>query len=561
MCLKPFLGGVITASLAVCSLAFGQLKDFDLQDPLENYRKPITRPKAEAKALEGVIDPATYLLGPGDKLEFGVWGGIELIFEVYICPDGTVSITGIGRIHLADITVSDAEMLVIKESSKKYYGSKVSLRLLEIRTMKASISGMIVMPGIYELTSIDRLSTLIFFAGSFIEPAAEGEAEPNLKPGESRKSKKADISEMQLLDDVEEGPSMRRIQITRESGEILNVDYLRYRNTGDLKYNPILRDGDQVHVPLKEMEVGVLHIFGAVKAPGEYEYLEGDQLLDIVEIAGGFRADALISDVLIVRYDGDGTVEIRIDLTDNNGRNTFLQEGDRIFVRQIADYHEKQYVEIKGEVKYPGVYIIEDNLTMLTEIIEACGGFNKTADISTANVARKRLAEIEDKEFMRLLQIPVSEMSDMEYEYFKLKSLRDYPDVVVDFEMLFIENDRSQDIVLRDRDVIEVPTLSLTVSIAGMVMDPGLVKFKLGANYSYYIEYAGGLTWRADHRRIQLIKASGGVRVELNKHTEIEIGDTIFIPERKEINWWEYTKDVLLVVSQIATLIVVVRAL
>lgn len=559
MHLKLFLWGDVTVFLVVCSLAFGQLGNTDLEDPLADYRKLSTRPKTEAKALEGVIDPAAYLLGPGDKLEFGVWGSIELTFELYISPDGTVSIPGIGRIYVADISVADAEKLIIEESPKRYYGSKISLKLLEIRSMKTSISGVIEMPGMYELTSIDRLSTLIFFAGGFPEPEAE-EAVSGLLPGESPERRKAAVSELQLLDDVEKGPSMRRIQITRKSGEILNVDYLRYCNTGDLKYNPILRDGDQVHIPLKEMDVGVLHIFGAVKAPGEYEYLEGDRFHDIVEIVGGFRANALLSDVLIVRYDGDGTSEIRFDLTDNNKQDPFLKDGDRIFVRQMSDYHEKYYIEIMGEVKYPGVYPVEDNLTMLTEIIEACGGFNETADISTASVARKRLAEIEDPEYRRLLQIPVSEMSDMEYEYFKLKSREEYPNVVVDFEKLFNENDRLQDIVLRDRDVIEVPTLNTTVNIAGMVRDPGLVKFKPGENYSYYIENAGGFTWRADKSRMQLIKASG-VRIELNRRTRIEIGDTIFIPEKEEINWWEYTKDMLLVVSQIATILVVIRTL
>ena len=56
--------------LFCCSLAFCQLKDVGLTNPLEKYKQVPTRPKAETKALEGVIDPAEYVLGAGVAIKF-----------------------------------------------------------------------------------------------------------------------------------------------------------------------------------------------------------------------------------------------------------------------------------------------------------------------------------------------------------------------------------------------------------------------------------------------------------------------------------------------------------
>jgi len=126
---------------------------------------------------------------------------------------------------------------------------------------------------------------------------------------------------------------------------------------------------------------------------------------------------------------------------------------------------------------------------------------------------------------------------------------------------LFKENDLAEDITLRDRDIVDVPILSKTVNVIGSVLHPGLVRFVAGENYQYYIRKAGGFTWNANKGKVRLQKADNRVLIKMQSNIDIEIGDTIFVPEEKEVDWWSSFKDFLMVVSQLATTLAVVISL
>jgi len=543
------------------------LKVLDLETPLGDQVERPRRGAVPSKALEGAIDPHQYRLGPGDWLEFDVWGNIELMEELNITPDGNIAVPGVGTLQVADLTVAEAESLVCEAAAAIYPNTNIDLRLICVRIMKASISGFVVKPGVYELSAVDRLSTLIAAAGGFLEPVElEPEVEDALRMRRKEKGEhRGSTGERIAPEKVEPMPSQRHISLTSRSGDTGTIDYLRYRRTGDLKYNPVLSDGDQIHVPAVDTEVGVVNVFGAVKAPGEFEFLPGDRLVGMIEMAGGFRTDALITDIIIVHFvdDGGKSWEERVDLTDSSTGeyDPELAPDDRIFVRKMPDYRLKYHVNVTGEVKYPGVYPIEEDNTRLTDIIEACGGFTQLANMASAKVLRRAIAEVEDPEFERLRLMSVAEMGEMEYEYFKIRSREEAPAVVVDFAELFLNGRLEEDIILRDKDEIEIPTLSPIVNVAGQVVNPGLIRYEPGKNYEYYINKAGGLSWNARARKMRLIKAHSGMWVKPKKDTPIEIGDTIFIPEKLDINYWALSKDMLLVVTQMATVVVVVRSL
>jgi len=82
------------------------------------------------------------------------------------------------------------------------------------------------------------------------------------------------------------------------------------------------------------------------------------------------------------------------------------------------------------------------------------------------------MEEVEDPEYERLKTLTVPEMSDMEYAYFKIRSREEAPPVVVNFAKLFEQGDATQDILLQDKDEIEIPTISPTVKVAGQVKIP-----------------------------------------------------------------------------------------
>jgi protein involved in polysaccharide export with SLBB domain len=209
-------------------------------------------------------------------------------------------------------------------------------------------------------------------------------------------------------------------------------------------------------------------------------------------------------------------------------------------------------------VFFPGEYSIVEKKSRLSEVIKMAGGFTAEANLADAEIVRTTEEEVADPEYERLKTIPVADMTDMEYEYFKTKS-REKAFVVVDFEALFLKGDKSQDILLRDNDAINIPIQAKTVRVSGQVVNPGLLNWEQGQNYLFYVERAGGFSYNAQKSRIRVIRASTGSWLKPDKKTIINLGDTIFVPEKPERDYWEIYKDIILVVSQMATIIILIR--
>lgn len=508
-------------------------------------RKEITTLISPSISLEGVIDPTQYRLGPGDRLEFDVWGSIEEQHELVVAPDGRIGVPGVGELVVAGLTVATADSLSRVAAHQSYPHADTNLRLIGVRMMKAIVSGAVAFPGVYEVAAVDRLTTLIERAGGLLTPAEEVREEGVAVALPTRPQS-----------------SLRHLTISSRAGAVREVDLLRFYTTGNLGYNPVLSDGDAVHVPLVSRETGVVTIFGAVKNPQEFEFVAGDRLRDLVALAGGFRDHALVSDVTIVRFGPDerSHSELQADLSDALQPGPYLAPDDRIFVRRQPDYRRKYHVSITGEVRFPGTCPIEKDNTRLTDVVAACGGLTDRANLYSARVIRRSMAGIEDPEFARLKVMSVADMSDMEYEYFKSRSREGIPPVVVNFRKLFLEGDKSQDIVLQGGDEILIPTQSPTVKVVGQVNSPGLIRYAVGEGYEYYIRKAEGYSWNARKGKLRLIKAHSGMSVKPNKSTPVEIGDAIFVPEKRDTDWWGLSKDLLLAASQAATVVILIRS-
>jgi protein involved in polysaccharide export with SLBB domain len=419
---------------------------------------------------------------------------------------------------------------------------------------------------VYEVSAVDRLTSLIEKAGNLklpdptdhFDPASEANYK-EMTPAEQRRSRE----EAKVAREARPEASVRYITIRSVSGDVRYVDLQRYFATGNNDFNPVLSDGDAVIVPLVTRQTGVVNVFGAVKSPGEFEYLGGDKILTLIELSGGFMTDANTEDVIIVRFDDQvlSRTELHVNLSGANPINVDLKADDRIFVRRKPDYRKKYQVTVKGEVMFPGTYSIDHDKTRLSDIIAECGGLTDRANLYSARVIRLAMIDVEDPEYERLKALSVPDMTEMEYEYFKIRSREEAPPVVVNFERLIRQEDTSQDIVLQDKDEIDVPTLSPTVKVAGQVNSPGLIRYVPGENYYYYIQKAGGYSWNARKSMQRLIKAHSGTWMKPKKSTPIEIGDTIFVPEKQDVDWWELTKDLLLVASQVATVFIMVKSL
>jgi protein involved in polysaccharide export with SLBB domain len=483
------------------------------------------RPAVVGQPLEGAIDPEAYVLGPGDLLEVVYVGRALPAERVRVSPSGRINLSPTGPVHVAGLTLQGAQESIREVLSRFYDDTRISVDLLEVRTFQVHLLGRVENPGTRTVSAASRPSDL-FQVGSDLEPEA----------------------------------SHRNLQLRRR-GRTLTVDLVRYRYAGHLEANPFLEDGDVLYVPAKLDSVSV---FGWVTRPGFIEYREGDTVDDLLALAGGFESGADARNVELLRPDlRDPTVFDRfaLDILSGEG-NRHVQPADGVYVRAQPDWPRERLVELTGEVRYPGVYAIAKGEETLASLVERAGGFTEDADPRGTQVFRPDVFDRpeDDPEFQRLQTMPISEMSGDEYEYLKLRYRQREGAAAATLSERLVDVGNGEDLLLRGGDTIEVPRKNLAVDVQGSVRSPGFVPYCAERTVKEYIELAGGLAERARTGRIRIIRNLTGERVKAHKDTRIYPGDTIWVPEKPYRDWWRITRETVMFLAQVGTLIVVIKS-
>ncbi len=314
--------------------------------------------------------------------------------------------------------------------------------------------------------------------------------------------------------------------------------------------------------------MGDLYITGEVNDGGIFEYKSGDRIVDLVNFSGGMTAIADTSKATLVRFTpaGDDLVNITIDLYDAMYNNPdapeyLLEESDRLFVQTKYNYKVLENVTVDGQVIFPGEYAIIPHVTKLTDIVKMSGGFTEFANLEEARIIRPVSSATRDLEYERLRRMLVADMTDEEYEFFKHRSRTIEGLIAINFVKLFVENDFSYDISIEDGDHIFVPLKRELINVLGAVAEPGYVKLEPGQNLDYYINLTGGYSWNAKVSGVRIIKAQTGQRFKPGMRVLIEGGDTIHIPEKKEIDYWRVFLDGAALFADMATLIIIAQSL
>ncbi len=511
-----------------CSPCQGQTSQVSLDNPAGVF---LSQPPSSQLPLEKVIDPDEYIVGPGDELTINLWGEFNLTHVLSVTPEGTILLPGVGSLYISGISLKDAKEQIKKEISQRYRDSEVTITLTDLRRFKVSVTGEVNSPGTYISFANERVSDIIGRAGGF-----------------------------------KENSSQRNIRVKRQDGNELTADVLKFLIAGNNLRNPYVLDGDIIYVPLRENRVSACGIYGAVKSAGEYEYSPKDSLLDLIELAGGLNVDADLASAEIVRFEEDNrsTRSISLSLEDlilhkERDKNLHLRPDDRVLVKMIPEYREKKQVGIGGEVTYPGVYPIVEGKDKLTDLVGWAGGFTKNASLLGTEIIRGYNLNIPDPEFERLKKIPIADMSSTEYEYFKAKSRERAGRVACDFRRLFLDKSKSYDVLLKDGDMVNVPAESKMVNISGSIVNPGLVNYVPNQDYGYYIEKAGGFSYKARKGKIYIIKGTTGKWVKAKSAARLDQGDAIWVPERAEKDYWKFFKDTMMVLGNAATIYLVVK--
>jgi protein involved in polysaccharide export with SLBB domain len=505
---------------------------FGAEPTTQDTENPATsvQPQRE-RYLDKAIDPDTYIVGPGDRFLISFYGAAYQPFEVEILPEGIVSIPEVGAVNVGQITLSEAKQMLLERIQTRYKGEEVGVSLSRLRLFKVNVTGAVAKPGAVVVSASDRVSEAVELAGG-LEPKA----------------------------------SQRNISLIENPGRVRNADLALFNATGDMAANPYLHEGQVITVPMVSDSLNTVEIYGAVNRPDTLEYRSGDRVYDLLRLGFGPRADADLEHAELVRFNSDGgkssrTVNLAQIMADpSSPENVTLMPDDRLFLRAIAGYHQKERVTIRGEVVYPGDYPIEDGCLTVSELVARAGGILPTASLSEAQMVRQlRPGEMrQDNSLEQLLKLSTDKLTDFELQYLKVSSASQSNAVAVDFNRLIEEGRLEYDVPLRDGDVITIPPKSYSVTVLGRVVNPGQVPFKENENVDYYVRLAGGFGYKADKKGIRIIKVNTGSVVKPDHDIPIEMGDRIMVPEKTGTDWWGLIKDAGLFLANVATIYVVV---
>lgn len=363
------------------------------------------------------ISQGSYVLGGGDRVQVDIFRVPEYSGAYEISIDGTLRLPMIGQVSVEGLTLEQAQTKISEAYSDRLRRPIVNLLLLNPRPLSIGIAGEVSRPGSYTLS-------------------LEGTHFPSL------------ITALETAGGVTQSADLRQITIRRNTGtntqQTITTNLWQFLETGDLRHNLTLRDGDTIFVPTRDIfnaaeslqlssasfaadESRPLNIvvIGEVFRPGPYTVTGTARtgaagvpgggggsnipptVTRAIQVAGGIKPEADIRSIQVQRRTRNGqeqTISINLwnllavgDITED----IVLQEGDTVYVPQAQDFLPEEIAEVAaasfspdtirinvvGEVNGPGVVTVPPS-TPLSQGILAAGGFNNRANRGSVELIR-----------------------------------------------------------------------------------------------------------------------------------------------------------------------------
>jgi polysaccharide biosynthesis/export protein len=490
--------------------------------------------------FEGPIDPTEYVVGPGDRLSLVFWQPTYTDYSITINGEGDLTIPYVGRVPLAGLTLSQSRERIEAEVARALRIGRVTVSLVEPRKFRVHVTGLVRTPGTYVVSATNRVDDAITLAGGLSR-------EPIFSHGDTSS--------------VVTG-SQRQIELLSADGKpIGHADLLLFGQAGMVKANPLLRDGETIHVPYPAGPTRQIGVFGAVHAGGMFEFAEGDNIPDVLALAGGLLPQADSSSVALVSANGN---RLAVNLKNLADPDPVLVPGDRVYVSSFPDTDRTGSVAVTGEVGRPGGYPIRIGSTTLRELIQMAGGILPSASAQSARLIRKTKPDPAEPERSRVLaasmgptSVPAPNSGNVDAQLAAEFARWDYGTVVLDLTGAMQANNPAGDVKLQNGDVLEVPRTPLGVRVLGSVNQAGEVAWSSGENLNHYLDLAGGVNKRGYKSHVMIVKARNGSQLRYQSSLSIDPGDVIFVPTKPEVSTWDRVKDIVTVTSQVVTVVLV----
>jgi protein involved in polysaccharide export with SLBB domain len=433
-----------------------------------------------------------------------------------------------------------------------------------VYTKRAFIGGEVKRPSYYELKSDENLSSLLNFAGGFTDTAyqemmkiyqvtSKGRMIRDIKKEVfnsytlfNADSVVVDVimqelrnavtisgavfhpGQFELNEGLTLGQLVRKADGLREEA-LSGRGYIKRKKTGRermmLSFDmDQIMNGKQADIPLiREDSVIVLSaddlrnklkltIGGEVIMSGDFEYRKGIRLADLIIMAGGFTNQAATHRVEISRLEKNTadtlanslmnlmTVEIDSALSNANSQ-LLLEPLDYVHIPRLVNYRNLGYVNIRGEILFPGDYVLSRRDETAPELIKRAGGGTPIAALQNAQLYRNGV------------RVEMNLLSDQ-------------------------ANKSNIEWLLLPGDSIFIPRQGTFVEVKGFVNTPQLLRFN-STRFKYYISAAGGVNDKGSLRR-SYIQYPNGINRPVRKflffrnYPTVKEGSRIIVPEKSD---------------------------
>jgi protein involved in polysaccharide export with SLBB domain len=291
---------------------------------------------------------------------------------------------------------------------------------------------------------------------------------------------------------------------------------------------------------------------------------------DLIRAGGSLEDSAYGGEAELTRYEIVNGSARQTDMIPINlaavrrgdaGANLQLKPYDVLLIKVTPQWEEPGNIILAGEVRFPGKYPIHRGET-LSSVLRRAGGFTDLAFVEGAVYIREELKQRERDQLDLLANRLQGDLTSLSLEVVssstlannangaaggaqalaigqqlmsQLRELKPVGRLVINIDRVM--KGRSDDVLVRDGDKLLIPKQTQEITILGEVQSPISHVFQGGLTRDDYIAKSGGITQKADRKRIYVVRANGNVVsgerrgwFRRSQSTEIRPGDTIIVP-------------------------------
>ncbi len=385
----------------------------------------------------GFDPPETYVLGVGDAISVSIFGSARVEDSHVIQQDGSVRILeGNVKVTLAGLEVQDARIKLERAYRREYRFSpnQFSMYVNAVRTIRISVSGEVGTPGDYTISALNGIPNVLAAAGGLTGNGTvrniqlikrSGKAvnfdlyeflnhpDPsksfNLENGDyilvraaykvvsisgavnrphfyELKDSEGLFELIEFAGGLAGNANLGSITVNRFEGDRRVVKDVAYAERVKSNRDFDLIHGDEVLIRhIDEVLENFVSVTGEVRNQGNYEFVEGLTLKDVLLLAG-VKPSTKMDFALLRRISSDGSVNIfnvspEDALNDIGQSALFLMEDqDELIIWPKERFIDNKYIKIAGAVRVPEQFEFDEAGSLRAfDLINLAGGLRSDA--------------------------------------------------------------------------------------------------------------------------------------------------------------------------------------